>query len=152
MARQLRWQLYDQAIPKGLPRRSGGYSVVALRKFLKILPPRPEFPPPDFDPLFSPLGLFIEVIDYYEQENDKRSLIKIRQNLKRRARTSSRIGQVSEIIRDLDKRDISLSRIRPKKRGSKDWQTRKSEFKSRKGLSQSEWREYRRNKLNAQRS
>lgn len=150
--RALRWQLYDSAVNQGLKRRSGGYSVIFLRDFLKLTvkPAIIELLP--FDPLFSPLGDFIQVIDTFEQQNDKKNLISIRQTLKRRARNSQRIPMVNKTIRALDDADVNRGFIKKKPRGSKPWQTRKQDFKDRHGLSDEDWREYKRNKLNAQRS
>ncbi len=104
-----------------------------------------------FDPLFSSLEEFIQVIDDFEQENNKKSLIDIRQNLKRKARDSPRVNMVIQSLHRLDARDVANADLNPKKRGSKSWQIRKQEYKDRHNLSDEDWREYRNNKLILQR-
>ena len=149
--RALRWQLYDTAVKQGLQRRSGGYTVDFLRDFLKGggIPP--------FDPSaalldpFTPLGEFIQAVDFFEQKKDIKLLSQARKSHRDVTGLKNRFKILKATVKRIDKHDEVLGIRNKPRRGSKPWKQRKAEFIARHDLSPSEWREYKRNKLNASR-
>ena len=149
--RALRWQLYDEAIRQGLKRRSGGYKVDFLREFLKGAGPPPFDAKTALFDKFSSLGDFIQAVDVFEQKHAIKTLTIARVHHRDVTGLRERFKIIKRTVKRIDKNDEALGIRNKARRGSKPWSQRKREFKERHNMSDSDWREYKRNKLNDQR-
>lgn len=150
--RALRWQLYDQATEQGLKRRSGGYTVQFLRNFLLKAEAIAFDPTEALFNKFAPLGNFIQAVDIFEQNKDIKTISQARTHHRDVTGLNNRFTILKATSKRIDKAAEALGLRNKPRRGSKPWSQRKREFIERHGLSPDEWREYKRNKLNAQRS
>jgi hypothetical protein len=149
--RALRWQLYDQAVALGLKGRSGGYTVDFLKEFLKGVGPPPFDAENALFNKFSPVGDFIQAVDIFEQEHNVKILVQARKHHRDTTGVRNRFKTLKSTIKRIDRSDESLGIRNKPRRGSKPWSKRKRDFKARHNMSDEDWREYKRNKLNDQR-